>query len=528
MGCLFSALWFVAFVNSSERFIFRIGSIEKPVLHPPNSLRVSARASESVEFGQVEEQKNVDHLATMMHTISSIASFSLYKSHKCYASSFEMMVEIKANLLIICLIGLTLFDEAFAFQPCKIQNRREYATTGALSSRSKDIFENETPEEREERMKLVRQIQGSFYQQRGDDLDDDPLVSQMDEGVFTSVPLFRVQWTELPGYQNILNIHVPHYTHMFRKIIAGPKPWRFGHIYLPGGSENLGNTQFALKEGTDATLVGMMMQISDVFEQDDGRLTMIVQGVERFLVTECLQSEPYAMATVQLLPDNEIASSLVASSSDLSPHAKCANDFDEWNKWEILPTTWDDPKNNGLKSISPLSNYNSQFFPDEFRVGDTEALSCKTLEATEEMEYQLWIALDEMLRLIQAAMNGSVPIPSQLLGLLPTNPLREWPSSFQLESYASQLEAKNASIGTHTKSPFVRVCLCESYPALRRANRLSYAIWILLDNILAAVGAKDTLSQQDLLELKSVNDRLELAFRHLESINTVLRNSMPK
>jgi Lon protease-like protein len=436
------------------------------------------------------------------------------------------MVVTQLNILL-CLISLILFDSAFAFQASKIRRQRKKCW-GGLSSAANDIFENETPEEREERMKLVRQIQGSFYQQRGDDLDDDPLVSQMEEGVFTSVPLFRVQWTELPGYQNVLNIHVPHYTHMFRKILAGPKPWRFGHVYLPGGSENLGNPQYALKEGTDATLVGTLMQISDVFEQEDGRLTMIVQGVERFQVKESLQSEPFAMATVQLLPDDEVASSLLSSPSDLSPHAKYADDFEEWNKWEILPTTWDDPENHGLRAISPLSNYNSQFYPDEVVIGDTEAASTIFLASTEEMEYQLWIALDEMLRLIQTAMNGSAPIPSQLLGLLPTKPFKKWPNSFQLESYASQLEAKNASIGTHTKSPFVRVGLCDSYPALRRANRLSYAIWILLDSILAAVGANDKLSQQELLELTSANDRLELAYQHLESINTVLRNSMPK
>jgi Lon protease-like protein len=247
------------------------------------------------------------------------------------------MVVTQLNILL-CLISLILFDNAFAFQASKIRRQRKKCW-GGLSSAANDIFENETPEEREERMKLVRQIQGSFYQQRGDDLDDDPLVSQMEEGVFTSVPLFRVQWTELPGYQNVLNIHVPHYTHMFRKILAGPKPWRFGHVYLPGGSENLGNPQYALKEGTDATLVGTLMQISDVFEQEDGRLTMIVQGVERFQVKESLQSEPFAMATVQLLPDDEVASSLLSSPSDLSPHAKYADDFEEWNKWEIRITT---------------------------------------------------------------------------------------------------------------------------------------------------------------------------------------------
>lgn len=41
--------------------------------------------------------------------------------------------------------------------------------------------------------------------------------------------------------QEVLHVHVPHYCHMFELVMAGPRPWRFGHVYLPGGSANLGN-----------------------------------------------------------------------------------------------------------------------------------------------------------------------------------------------------------------------------------------------------------------------------------------------
>jgi len=94
---------------------------------------------------------------------------------------------------------------------------------------------------------------------------------------------------------------------------------------------------------------------------------------------------------------------------------------------------------------------------------------------------------------------------------------------FQLDSYASQLEAKNAQIGTYTKTPFVRVSLCESYPASRRANRTSYVIWILLNTLLQKVGVNGYPTPQELLEMSSTKERLELACTHLESINTVLR-----
>jgi hypothetical protein len=42
-------------------------------------------------------------------------------------------------------------------------------------------------------------------------------------------------------------VHVPHYCHMFEGIMAGPRPWRFGHVYLPGGSEALGTPAAAIQ-----------------------------------------------------------------------------------------------------------------------------------------------------------------------------------------------------------------------------------------------------------------------------------------
>ena len=41
--------------------------------------------------------------------------------------------------------------------------------------------------------------------------------------------------------QEVLHVHVPHYCHMFGDVMAGPRPWQFGHFFLPGGSANLSN-----------------------------------------------------------------------------------------------------------------------------------------------------------------------------------------------------------------------------------------------------------------------------------------------
>ena len=57
---------------------------------------------------------------------------------------------------------------------------------------------------------------------------------QLPAGTIQDLPLWRVQWAVLPGMQNILHVHVPHYVHMFETVFRGGRPWRFGHLYLPG------------------------------------------------------------------------------------------------------------------------------------------------------------------------------------------------------------------------------------------------------------------------------------------------------
>ena len=127
--------------------------------------------------------------------------------------------------LYYVLTVLTLVQQAFGFQgcrPCQRITRRTTFLSANNNSNNGDDLESETPEQRYQRMKLVKQIQQSFY--KTDETEESLFQSSVEEeGIIDNVPLFRVQWTELPGYQNILNIHVAHYTNMFRKIMAGPK-----------------------------------------------------------------------------------------------------------------------------------------------------------------------------------------------------------------------------------------------------------------------------------------------------------------
>jgi hypothetical protein len=395
-------------------------------------------------------------------------------------------------------------------------------------------------------MKLVRQIQATFYKDHGDEL---PLVtapasaaaavttsaskdndhsnpdkdgSMNSLSLLENVPLFRVQWTELCGYQNMLNIHEPHYTHMFRRILQGPKPWRFGHVYLPNGSKNLYNPDFRYDNpNTKACHVGTLMQISDVMDVvEDGRLGLIVQAIERFEITNVTQHEPYTMATVRLLPEEELASTATATSP--------LEELEKWHEWENYPTKYSEcDAQRGYPQVTPLVNYNFNFFADEISIGinendgDRENVIDDDIHRVLvlELEYKVWVALDTLLTTLGEVSGLRIPVPSQLLVLLPTHPSTPWPENFRIEKYAQQLQALNVDIGTYTKSPFLRVAENINYPSLRRTRRLSYAVWILLEAILGP----SSPHRQSLLESTTIAERLTGAYEQLEEITRTLK-----
>ena len=493
-----------------------------------------------------------------------------------------------------------------------IFSRRRHHPHVYLSINPNDI---ESPEEREERMKLVRQIQKSFYQATAPG-DDDGTEREMgllkspssdvqrneDPTILHNVPLWRVQWTELPGYQNVLNVHVAHYTHMFHTIVnSGPKPWLFGHIFLPGGSENMDNPKYRLPDldqsllsnldGFDpttstastssspnqATLVGTLMQVSDYKQLDDGRLALIVQGMERFRILGATQHEPYAIATIQRIPDVE--ETFIPASKDIIGGSDRNDDDDngnsrsmkssfsfnamqeatEWREWEFRPTLWKDltPTSKDIPSrqqenfisVSPLVNYDANHFPNELAMlsGGNDDLPSKQdwidRQNILKVERDVWVSLDTMLRLL-TTINPQlrIPVPSQLLGLLPLENVgdddgsRPWPAGFRLEEYATQLQKNNAIIGTTSKSPFVRVSENGSYPVTRRASRFSYVIWVILESILlppnpSRVGgdggfAGGPPTKQRILEETSILKRLQMAHTQLETVNDLLRQTL--
>ena len=102
---------------------------------------------------------------------------------------------------------------------------------------------------------------------------------------------------------------------MFEELFAGPQPWVYGHVYLPGGTTNLANPTYALPSPSapggappppsSAPLEGTLMRVVSFTRLTDARLRIVVQGLGRCTVLKGTRALPYARADVQLLPDSE-------------------------------------------------------------------------------------------------------------------------------------------------------------------------------------------------------------------------------
>ena len=473
------------------------------------------------------------------------------------------MLRHRSILNCICFISLW-WTECCGFLPSSSTKRQRFPVKSALQT-TFNPNEQETPEQRQRRMEQVRQIQSAFY--KSDYIDTKQVWSvadAQDPSLMHNLPLWRVQWTELPGYQNVLNVHVPHYTHMFRQLLyqKSKDQWYFGHVYLPGGSENLGNPIYALPKDeesgeTTATTIGTLMRITDYKEEADGRLTMLVQGVDRLQILAASQQVPYAVAdTVRLLNDweaskvehdqkeNADAYDDLALSYRLKRAQAVAAVYEAslWRTFEFAATSFPptDQVDDVPVTVSALSNFNAsalqamnweelhrqvdKVFTNHAEPSPSDAKYIRHSTVEQELldlERQVWIRLDVLLRLLEGVQPGiRIPVPTQILGLLPLN--TNWPNGFRLEGYAERLEAERAVVGTATKSPFVRVSRgCPEYPVLRRCSRLSYVVWLLMESI--AVGTDSSFSRQAYLETHGVRRRLQKTLDHLDGINSTLQ-----
>ncbi len=390
-------------------------------------------------------------------------------------------------------------------------------------------YKKQLEEEAEsQRMSLIRSIQASYYNSSSVKTETTTISTT---GIVRHLPVWNVHWTELPGRSNVLNIHKPLYVHLFESIIRGPKPWYLGHL-----------------EQSSTAKVGTLMRIVDYRRIKDGRILLYVQGLERFAVQEIIQEKPTVLAHVQILPDLEEikATSQQKQKEELAIH----DSFSKWHTYEYDSTIQIPIRNTAkeislsdiygpdLQTIMPFASYSTNMTITKIRNIDEEfspdlpklitashknstSLS-KTLDdmiqnnilksppfhpeihrltnnsmSNDDLEYQLWIYMDEFVRTQMEAKTKNTYIKntknvdklisflSPLLILLPPSTI--WPDNF----ISHQLQSNN----NHR--------LMEEYPSHRRQRRLSYVSSILLE-----YAGLDNGIRQMLLEIPSTRERL--------------------
>lgn len=146
---------------------------------------------------------------------------------------------------------------------------------------------------------------------------------------------------------------------------------------------------------------------------------------------------------------------------------------------------------------------------------EAEAIEAETLRS---VEVQAWLELDALYRAIAVKRpDGALLAPAQLIALLPPPPEPAgWPAEFLLLKVQRQMREKAAAqraggmlSARADPDPYIPYSV-ELYPARRRAQRLSFAIWALI--------RQENSDLQQVLELTSTTDRLRLAVRRIRDL----------
>ena len=78
------------------------------------------------------------------------------------------------------------------------------------------------------------------------------------------------------------------------------------------------------------------------------------------------------------------------------------------------------------------------------------------------------------------------------------------------------------SLGQGVEVESIHIDNMMGYSPLRRAQRLSFAVWALVDTVIA-ISKDDNFTRQDVLEIESTEERLEIVISKFDQISAVIR-----
>ena len=337
-------------------------------------------------------------------------------------------------------------------------------TTSSSTVRLQYSTRDNQDEERrrqQRRMELVRSLQTQFYASassgnltaREEDVSSlatgGQEVDPVDDGVLRNVPLWQVDFVEVPGRTNVWNVHEAQYTHMLESIVRRDAPWYVGHLYRPKepsasttttaptrrrrdkGSSGLTPWRDTSAANDNSDVLGTLLRIVDYRRMDDGRLLVLVQALERFVVSRIVQELPFVVADLQILPDVEEVDDDNSGDGSLgdwtevrreTPDVTAARtlavreSFEKWHRYEFeqtllpLPLQHEDLRadqvvGGALAKVLPYAPFSSVVNVDhllrqtlEVNVGEVEVPNkvTSTMEDSKAMppdrtlEWQLW------------------------------------------------------------------------------------------------------------------------------------------
>ena len=440
-----------------------------------------------------------------------------------------------------------------------VSQRLDAAAAGAPSDEPGASSSKRTPF-----MESVRSIQDVFYSSgRGD--ENRPFLNKT-TGTMGNLPILISPSTELPGRQTVRFIDNPldinmlelslrgyaekgdkgNHSHCFiGQLYRDPNETGDGPLSRPKSWKDF--SPDAYDDSESGTCVGTLLRIMDFRRVNDGRMVLLVQGIERFVINKVHQELPYIIVDAQIILDEEelmaypmpsaVAASFAWHSFEYEDNVKLTEDGSPGEEVcigaivgerlaQLIPFI--SFKSTNARDISLLqksiARANSEVL-DLVSVGSNDApiqhLTCRNVLnevptfdshggrlSARDIEYDLWICIDEYVRLrgLHDVMS------SDLMALLPQG--KDWPNEFCLEDVAAKLEAKNTQ-GDGVGRP--------SYPNERRLKRLSYSASALLGGSTPS----DLLNKgvrQMLLEVPSTRGRLWAVLERFVEYNSLLRS----
>jgi len=389
-----------------------------------------------------------------------------------------------------------------------------------------------------------------------------------------NLPIWHVSWTELPGRSNVLSVHDPSYTHMFEGLLRkcneeqadGDNNVYFGHLYKPPWSLDGGLTSWrdAVKsdsyscttttrcrtpdendvsdaderfrfdnEDEDAdnddleissssnderrVVIGTLMRVVDYRRLKDGKLLLLVQGLERFVVENVRQLRPFCVADVQILPDlEELTAANEFGNSFAQARVRAVQESFRWHDFEYDPhvklplrshaeeITISDVYGPDLVAVMPHIPMASDVKPppemiydaeENFSKGDDGSLAGKDNEDIESILIKNGI-LSHAMPHPEMKRNSS--------GL----------SCDELERVLWSRLLEYSKVSKKTIPPAIMSIKesCSEYPPYRRQKRLSYAAPAMIETL---TGRE---FRQTLLETVNAEGRLRATIDHLEII----------